>query len=1082
MKKKLKTPRALILLIATAVGVITLTACDTMVRISEVFECNVLANYIAQYLNVDVDALVPASRKDEVRLIFLEDENARSLSGVEYLDNLTFVVLVNTQISNLQPLGSAEKLEFLQLENNRHRLEIPTIRSLTTLLATDSLIFPPHLPNLRGLTRLELINSIRVMDLSLIENLTKLTTLAVVNNDSLLSLNINALDRLRNLQSLNLSGNNINDIRPLAELRSLRQLNLQDNNINDIRPLAELNNLVELNLQDNDVTLSSPLVRLANLQKLNLQNNNISFFDSLAELRNLQELNLQDNNISRINYFDASSNLQQLNLQGNNISDISTLSGYRNLQQLNLQGNNISDIAVLNEFRELQELNLQDNNISDIRPLSGLQKLTDINLQNNVIGEIPRVGEIPDFPALTTLNLSNNPLSHIGIFQTSRLLRVLNANNTKITDFLQFAQILSAQLEELYLANDDPDSDYRILSMSSPVWNTNLRVLDLTNNAIDNISFLTSHPRITHIHLRGNQIIDIFILSTLNTLVMADLAYNQIIDLRPLNLRPPGATNITTFDASWQTFHLPPTAVETPTQLNLFLPNGEVPTFATNQYFTFSDAKLVWHHMGQRTLSFQHISPNESFAFSGHVYQEVGYQNPIFLADIFNCPNLINAVADRLNLSHPTDVLGKARLEEVEELVFVGYGNGVTDVTGIDYLVNLHTFEHYEPVVVSLDFLARLPKLTNLRLDGGGIQDIAPLRYLTGLRYLSLAFNEISNIGALYPLVDLETLNLSFNKVSNIGALAPLVKLEYLNLEGNAISNVAALSTLVKLETLNLEGNAISNVAALSTLVKLETLNLEGNAISNVAALSALVELETLNLEGNTISDIDALSALVELATLNLEGNTISDIDALSALVELETLNLNFNEISDIAAVSNLENLAMLYLQGNAISDLRPAKELPLIRLYAQHQSITLADVAIGEVSQFLLKNQVGEAGTLVRSVGEFVFENTNLMWLSSGRNEATWENTTDVVSFSGTIYQNVLQIISDDAWLLTDEELFETLVGEDLPALPLDDNLFETLIDEDAPESLTDDNEIVASKAATTEVITAKDLKEKHE
>ena len=107
--------------------------------------------------------------------------------------------------------------------------------------------------------------------------------------------NLTGLEYCINLQVLDLSSNQIQDISLLAYLKNLDLLNLDSNNINDISPLASLTNLVDLFLSSNQIKDISPLASLTNLDDLHLLSNQINDISPLLSLTNLTSLYLEDN-------------------------------------------------------------------------------------------------------------------------------------------------------------------------------------------------------------------------------------------------------------------------------------------------------------------------------------------------------------------------------------------------------------------------------------------------------------------------------------------------------------------------------------------------------------------------------------------------------------------------------------------------------------------------------------------------------------------------------------------------------------------------------------------------------------------
>ena len=221
----------------------------------------------------------------------------------------------------------------------------------------------------------------------------------------------------------------------------------------------------------------------------------------------------------------------------------------------------------------------------------------------------------------------------------------------------------------------------------------------------------------------------------------------------------------------------------------------------------------------------------------------------------------------------PSDMLGLAKLR------CYNYRT-ISDLTGLEYAVNLQT----------------------LVIRWAGVSDLSPLSELYDLRRLLINNNQISDLSPLSDLCNLEVLDLHNNEISDVSPLENLSGLEKLFLRYNQISDISSLSALTNLETLDLQENDISDISALSSLAQLDHLDLNTNSIEDISALSALTQLTELDLgENDTIVDLSVLSDLTELQWLNVDDNSISDLSALTSHTNLDYLNLRCNPLSPAA-------------------------------------------------------------------------------------------------------------------------------------------------------------------------------------
>ena len=152
----------------------------------------------------------------------------------------------------------------------------------------------------------------------------------------------------------------------IETLTALKTLELNGNEIEDLRPLAGLTTLVSLNLAANRVRDLTPLEQLAGLWELILAGNAI---DDLGPL-------------------DGLTALTRLDLSANGIDDVRPLAYPTRLEYLKLDGNAINDVTSLESLTHLTFLNLSTNSISyGIAGLAALSRVSSILLLGN--GDIP---------------------------------------------------------------------------------------------------------------------------------------------------------------------------------------------------------------------------------------------------------------------------------------------------------------------------------------------------------------------------------------------------------------------------------------------------------------------------------------------------------------------------------------------------------------------------------------------------------------------------------------------------------------------------------------------------------------------
>ncbi len=203
-----------------------------------------------------------------------------------------------------------------------------------------------------------------------IGELTSLTVLRI--EDSAISdiSEIQGLDKLVNLEELQINFTHITEIKGLDDLIKLKTLNLECNKITEIKGLENLRNLEELYLGGNPITEIKDLENLVKLKVL--------YFNPIGE-------NEHKGLITEIKGLDSLVNLEELNLMFNEITEIKGLENLLNLKKLNLGFNKIKEIKGLSHFTNIEAVDLSSNEITEINGIEQLPFLKNISLDYNKI-------------------------------------------------------------------------------------------------------------------------------------------------------------------------------------------------------------------------------------------------------------------------------------------------------------------------------------------------------------------------------------------------------------------------------------------------------------------------------------------------------------------------------------------------------------------------------------------------------------------------------------------------------------------------------------------------------------------------
>ncbi|XP_019688633.3 leucine-rich repeat-containing protein 9 isoform X5 [Felis catus] len=271
----------------------------------------------------------------------------------------------------------------------------------------------------------------------------------------------------------------------------------------------------------------------------------------------------------------------------------------------------------------------------------------------------------------------------------------------------------------------------------------------------------------------------------------------------------------------------------------------------------------------------------------------------------------------------------------------------------------------------------------SLNLHGNSLSKLRDLSKLTGLRKLSISFNEFTCLDDVYHLYNLEYLDASHNHVITLEGFRGLMKLKHLDLSWNQLKKSGdEINMLCKhtasLLTLDIRHNPWQKPATLrlSVIGRLKTLtHLDGLLVSEEETIAAMkfitgtkitqlsllrhsstkeerprtlsiwpsakiltqisklgphlhvngnwyLKITALNLDGQHLFEITNLEKLENLKWASFSNNNLTKIEGLESCVNLEELTLDGNCISKIEGISKLTKLTRLSINNNLLNGL----------------------------------------------------------------------------------------------------------------------------------------------------------------
>ncbi len=715
------------------------------------------------------------------------------------------------------------------------------------------------------------------------------------------------LKYLTGLETLKLSGNQIQDLSPLEGLIHLKTLELAENDADDLAALAGMKELVHLDLAHNPISDLSPLQGLSKLEWLDCSNHGsgwmgdtridypidqlnrfaqglITDASPLSGLTGLKVLRLGGNPIHSLAPLAQLTQLEELDIHCVRARDWSSLSALAALRVLDLSENDIEHIEFLKKHPALEQLDLSGNLVQSLEPLASLPALTDLHIMECGLANYDTFGAEPE------VSLWNQ------LAQLPALKRLWAGNYGMCNDTYRnepgalFWAEQMPKLEELYL----PYSSLRGMSDTLAEFLPSLRVLDLTYSDVKSLEGLRGMSALKELRCGGW-----FCDRPKDVAVLAEL---------------PGLEKLAITWGGYGNGGPDTTPLRQLTQLK------ELDFFSPE----CSDFSFLRHMPSLEVLKIKEGDLGNMQDLSGMTalksltLQDV---NVASLEGLQNCTALTELNLKSKNADVPEEITPLAACKNLEKLWLVNWPTqDLSMLTQLPALRELR-LEGYVDIVLahagytvggSVDTVSigQIPSLESLRIDGPQVPDIAPLAALPRLRQLMLLSASVpEDLSALSGMTGLQKLELrTQGAVPDLSALSALRELTL----DAPMENLKGLQAVTGLCSLTVSNCGLGTLKGAEGMTHLRRLNASSNILAGVSGIANCQELTVLDLRDNNIADLQPLADKEKLRVLctNLTNSAI--LEPLAGLPRLNYMDFGYQPVKDIAPLSGFKMLRAL--------------------------------------------------------------------------------------------------------------------------------------------------------------------------
>ncbi|CAL5985002.1 Conserved_hypothetical protein [Hexamita inflata] len=728
------------------------------------------------------------------------------INGLGNMSQLTELNLGLNMLTDdcLEIIGSMQNLQSLDLSINRFENvdKLKQLSNLRTLDLNQNFIKTVDcLGSLTGLQNLD-ISYNQVSQVKALENMENMNVLNISHN------NINSiqcLTKMKNIVSLDISFNQIISVEICKDFKMLNDLQTQKNKIQDFSTIMSHQNCTQTwqseqnQMDDQDYANAGLTTRqITNLkmgQKYNQNNNEMlkKYQDKIVnseltinndiEVMNLlfsdvhkvkkitvdnclnvvfdmapvyvQALAVRNSKLSHITNIYQMEQLTDLDLSGNAIRDVSELAELVGLIRLNLSSNDIYRIDSLKELIKLQYLNLSNNKILFCEPLKDLS-ITDLQINKNLINDliyiqqmknfkIQFIGEYAPHHEQTVTDFQNYLGENFGTAEEAqKLMKLQTETRLKQLEILLYRDILirnqsNSSGNEFVIENEE-----KLMSIECTDW---LNVTKLTVRKCNNLKFERVPKNITHLTVNDCQLYHVNGIEKMKQLTALNLNNNKLLFIQPIS----ALTNLQQFSAELNFITDFPSIKSLPHFNYSFVSPQNIPNVqdlenylrSTNSTTTVQQLQTLIQSNKQATIDILNEAKDDPFIKK--------YKNAVQNGSlrIDNDPELRDfAFVDSLNVT----------TLYIEKCLNVQFQRTPKKVLKLSV---------YYCELKRINGVEKMGQLNHLDLQGNQINNVEPLRGMTGLTYLNLLRNKVVNVEPLRGLTGLTSLYLQQNLVQD---------------------------------------------------------------------------------------------------------------------------------------------------------------------------------------------------------------------------------------------------------------------------------------------------------------------------
>lgn len=584
---------------------------------------------------------------------------------------------------------------------------------------------------------------------------------------------VEPVNKLTELTSLNLSGTLVKDLYPVRNLVHLQDLNASSTLIDNLDALVYSMSLQNLDISHTHVYSLEPLRNLNQVRTLNISLTTIDDLSPIQKFNQLSELRMQNTMVYDLNPLQNIQSLDYLYIDNSPVNDLESIRNLSELRIISASNTMINNLAPLSHLNELTMLYCDNTEITSLKPLDGKQNLTKIYCDNTLLGKKKAL----DF-------MSRNPKVLV-VYESRKLQKWFENLSPEWKDIfkkyvpsIDFSNPAKEDLHQIAAISEIDLSKYKQLTSIEPLYQIqNLQKLNISHTNVSSLQALYELRDLNYLDLSHTLVESLAPLENNNSLQYLNIsntrvrglqALREMYSLRKLIVENTGIKSLE--------------AIKSLNGLKLLRADQtEVPDQQFQDFILNNPNCLVIYQSEKLNKWWMGLTANWKEEFSG-IQSWTNQPSSDELHQLLARTKI--EITNNRNINSIKELSGFLLLEEL-----ILNGNQIINIQNIDVFERLKKLDLSQNPVLDFELIGQLKNLEWLNISNTQVEDMEWVSQLKKLQFLDISGTQIKKLNPLSEHRMLETL-IAFNtRINNLKHIEEIESLHSLKIYNTKLSS-----------------------------------------------------------------------------------------------------------------------------------------------------------------------------------------------------------------------------------------------------------------------------------------------------